>query len=131
MIRYKDGYKYQLYEPYVLSVPGVPDATEAFLTVADGLLLIERGYAWDGPSGPTYDCPCAMRGSLVHDALYQLMRVGAVPESFRKYADELLYTMCIEDGMWKIRAKIWWAAVRLAGGLQVKKGADRRVLEAP
>ena len=39
-----------------------------------GHLIIKRSYAWDGPSGPTIDTKNFMRGSLVHDALYQLMR---------------------------------------------------------
>ena len=36
----------------------------------EGLLIIRPGYAWDGPSGPTFDTPSFMRGSLIHDVLY-------------------------------------------------------------
>lgn len=48
-----------------------------------------------------------MRGSLVHDALYQLMREGILDhKKDREAADELLREICKEDGMSSIRA--WW-----------------------
>ena len=47
-----------------------------------------------------------MRGSLVHDALYQLIREKKIKEDQRKRADEILREICLEDGMSKIRA--WW-----------------------
>ena len=51
----------------------------------DGRLVIQKGYAWDGPSGPTIDTENFMRGSLVHDALYQLFREGKLdPEKQRE-----------------------------------------------
>jgi hypothetical protein len=45
-----------------------------------------------------------MRGSLEHDAFYQLMRFGLLPLSFRKEVDQRLYTVCVQDGMSRIRA---------------------------
>lgn len=48
-----------------------------------------------------------MRGSLVHDALYQLMRERHLDyKEHRQYADELLRDICLEDGMSRVRA--WW-----------------------
>ncbi len=81
----------------------------------NGLLTIKKGYAWDGPSGPTIDTPNFMRGSLVHDALYQLMREERIAQDYRAYADMLLRKICLEDSMIPIRA--WWVykAVRLCG----------------
>ena len=73
-ILYKKGYKYQLVEKYTLEVPINPDSDIASpsgyiqLTV-EGALTIEKGYAWDGPSGPTFDSLNFMRDSLVHDVL--------------------------------------------------------------
>ena len=72
----------------------------------EGLLTVSKGYAWDGPSGPTIDTKNFMRGSLVHDALYQLIREKKIDEDQRKRADEILREICLEDGMSKIRA--WW-----------------------
>ena len=79
-----------------------------------GELLILKGYAWDGASG-AMDTRSIMRGSLVHDGLYQLMREGGLPLSYRKSADKLLRRMCREDGMFWLRA--WWVywAVRIFG----------------
>ena len=37
-------------------------------------LYISKGYSWDGPSGPAIDTPDWIKASLVHDALYQLIR---------------------------------------------------------
>lgn len=100
-----------------------------------GELTIATGYAWDGPSGPTFDTPSVMRGSLVHDCLYQLLRetdFGA-PETHdqhRKQADEILYRICIEDGMWKWRAKWILAGVRKGGGPAAVR-RRRKIYEAP
>lgn len=70
-----------------------------------GELTVKNRYAWDGPSGPTVDTKSFMRGSLVHDALYQLMREKHLDhEKYRKFADDLLKEMCLADGMAKLRA---------------------------
>lgn len=81
-----------------------------------GLLFIKAGYHWDGPSGPTIDTKTFMPGSLVHDALYQLMREGVLPQSARKRCDEILKEICIEDGMNRLRAWSVYRGVRLGGG---------------
>jgi len=78
---------------------------------ADGLLTINKGYSWDGPSGPTIDTKTFIRGSLIHDALYQLMREGYIDDEHRDYADRLLRKICIEAGMNKFRA--WYVYISL------------------
>lgn len=85
MIKYRKGYKYQLAQDYTTTVsrhlcPFDGAVACPFITLDfDGLLRIKAGYAWDGPSGPTFDTPNFMEGSLVHDALYQLIRAGLIP----------------------------------------------------
>jgi len=81
----------------------------------NGRLKIKTGYAWDGPSGPTLDTKNFMRGTLIHDALYQLMREGYIAQHQRKRADEILWEVCREDGM--SRARAWWVyqGVRAGG----------------
>ena len=108
MIRYRDGYKYQLVETYTCktSIVGQQSESEFIKLDDDGTLTIRRGYAWDGPSGPAIDTKNFMRGSLVHDALYQLMREGLIPESLRDAADRVLRDICREDGMTALRG--WW-----------------------
>jgi hypothetical protein len=58
-----------------------------------------------------------MRGSLVHDALYQLMRERHLDiDIHRTAADLLLQQICKKDGMTSIRT--WWVyqGVRIGGG---------------
>jgi hypothetical protein len=78
-----------------------------------GKLSIASGYAWDGASGPAIDTDTFMRGSLVHDALYQLMRLGLLPIEFRDTADLLLKKICLEDGMNRFRAWYVYHAVSM------------------
>jgi len=107
-ISYRKGYKYQLAKDFVIhtGIKDHPFFIEYIGLCRDGLLLIKTGYAWDGCSGPTRDDKTNMRGGLVHDALYQAIRLGYLPGYHRKTADSLLKRICIEDGMWRIRA--WW-----------------------
>ena len=82
----------------------------------DGLLVIKKNYRWDGPSGPTIDTPAFMVGSLVHDALYQLIRQGTLNiKNHKEIADKLLKTLCIEHGMSKFRAWYVYKSVKRFG----------------
>ena len=134
-IRYKSGYKYQLVEEYRTSVivsPARNIASEYIELNTSGTLTIMNGYAWDGPSGWTIDSNNFMRGSLVHDALYQLMRQGRLdPEEDRKTADQELRRICREDGMSAIRA--WWVyqGVRIGGARSAQQESAKEVEIAP
>jgi hypothetical protein len=111
-------YKYRLAQPYRLNIRLFPDSEiiSPYIRVSEfGELVIGRGYTWDGPSGPTIDTPSFMRGALVHDALYQLMRERRIGQGWRAYADKLLRDLCIEDGMGAVRAEYVYAAVRTFG----------------
>lgn len=79
---------------------------------SDGTLVLERGYRWDGPSGPAADTKDFMRGSAVHDAFYAMMRVSALKQSDRKEADAEMRRTNTEDGMFPIRSWWTWAGVR-------------------
>jgi hypothetical protein len=73
-----------------------------------------------------------MRGSLVHDALYQLMRNRHLSDArWRDEADLELKRMCIEDGMSSIRA--WWVhrGVRVGGGPAADPAAAKEIHTAP
>lgn len=125
MIYYKKRmrYKYNLHQTYEyeanIEVHEPCDLGYIKIT-AEGSLAISEGYAWDGPSGPTIDTKNFMRGSLVHDALYQLIREKKINENQRRRADEILREICLEDGMSKIRA--WWVfwGVNLFGAAAAK-----------
>ena len=122
-IKYRriDSYKYQLMERYVHETQwALPKALETsgkwVLLSKTGRLTLKKGYAWDGPSGPMIDTKNFMRGSLVHDALYQLIREKLLRGSKRKPADVLLWLICLEDGMSRVRADYVYHAVRTFGG---------------
>lgn len=96
------------------------------------VLHIERGYAWDGPSGPTIRTKTFERGALVHDALYQLMREGHLSASrYRDKADRELVSVCKEDGMSRFRA--WWVyqGVKFGGGPSSRGDGGRPIMFAP
>ena len=131
-IRFRDGYKYQLAAPYWLQteIYGFDLALDGFVVLEpSGMLTFNRGYAWDGPSGPTVDTKNSMRGSLVHDGLYQLMGVEPELLQYRPYADDLLYSICCEDGMSSFRAYLWRKMVNWFGGKAAREGDT--IMEAP
>ena len=135
LTKYKTGYKYQLVEDFEdkVSITPFEDVEDDFIRLtADGKILIKKGYAWDGPSGPTVDTKNFMRGSLVHDALYQLMRKERIDgEVWREKADDELKRMCLEDGMSKVRAWYVHRAVRIGAGPAADPSAQKEIFEAP
>lgn len=134
-IHYRGGYKYQLATPCAFATKVQPDREKRidhFVRLStDGLLEIGAGYAWDGPSGPTVDTRTFMRGSLVHDALYQLMRDADLDRRWRRAADEELVRICREDGMGRLRS--WWVlgGVRLFAGAAATGDGRKPVVSAP
>ncbi|QSA96490.1 DUF1353 domain-containing protein [Methylococcus sp. EFPC2] len=134
-IAYKDGYKYQLKESYEVLIdikPEVSIATSYIGLDAQGKLSLREGYAWDGPSGPTIDTLTFMRGSLIHDALYQLMREEHLDkDKYREQADRLLQKICLEDGMGALRA--WWVyqGVKRFGDPSADPASKRPLTRAP
>lgn len=133
-ILYCAGYNYQLETDYAVQLTIYPshDIDIGYLSMTPkGMLTIRTGYAWDGASGPAIDTANIMRGSLVHDALYQLIREGCLPFSAREAADRELHRICLEDGMSRIRA--WWThrGVRLGGGPAAMPSAERLPRWAP
>lgn len=133
-IAYRAGYKYQLAEDYSVELAFAPsgDIRSDFIAFNRmGVLTVYMGYAWDGPSGPSIDTANFMRGSLVHDALYQLMRERLLGPEYRKAADVALHDICRQDGMSGLRA--WWVynGVRMGGGPSADPMNDKPVLWAP
>jgi len=113
----KKGYKYDVTKRQAIQteITGYHIINDFFELQVCGLLIVKKGYKWDGPSGPTIDTPSFMRGSLWHDLGYQLMREGLIDHKHRQYFDLLLYRICKEDGMLHIRAEWVYYAVRSLG----------------
>ncbi|WP_109833330.1 DUF1353 domain-containing protein [Reichenbachiella versicolor] len=120
-------YKYQLVEEFVYDT-GISgfDIDQPFIKLNnEGVLTVSKNYAWDGASGPTIDTKNSMRASLVHDALYQLMRERLLSQDQVKPADQLFEKMLRNDGMSAIRARIWYLGLRLANGMAAKPGTQK------
>jgi hypothetical protein len=67
-----------------------------------------------------------MRGSLVHDALYQLMREKFLDyKRDREFADDLIRQHCLEDGMSRIRAWYVHKGLRWFGEKFARPPADK------
>jgi hypothetical protein len=119
-------------ETYEIEVPlDQTCGVDGFIDLKGGRLTIKKGYAFDGPSGPTFDTKSFMRGSLVHDALYQLIREGKIDQSCRADADKLLRKICREDGMSWLRSRWVYHSVRMFGGAAARPSAIRKVETAP
>lgn len=134
-VQYRKGYKYQLAGNHQFHLAFVrPDndiSTEWICLTKDGLLTIYNGYASDGPSGATIDTRSSMRGSFVHDALYQLLRMGLLPQSMRQLVDDEAQRIWIEDGMWKFRARLWHRELRKFGASAADPSNVKIVYTAP
>ena len=133
-IKYTGGYKYQLRERAIFRTTICPDKNikaELVELKMDGTLIIEKYFAWDGASSLAIDCRTNMRGSLCHDALYYLMRIGKLDSKWRLVADKMLYNLMIKDGSCKIRAKYYeWAVNNFAKSCSEPKNA-RKIITAP
>ncbi len=132
-ITYSEGYKYQLEKDFVINIGliGFYFNTPFIDLDSDGRLLIKKGYAWDGPSGPALDTKDFMRGALVHDALYQLMRDHGLDRKHRSTADSIMKDLCLTDGMSKVRAYYTYLGVRLFGGPSSKTSGGYKIQTAP
>lgn len=130
-MKYRKGYKYQLAEAFLgQTIIYHQDIRTGFIhLMEDGRVWIAGGYAWDGPSGPTVDTDNFLIGSLVHDVLYQLIRMEELPVTCRKFADQTLYNLCVEAGMSRLRAKYTYWAVRKFGGDSAVPGDVKEVFE--
>lgn len=151
-IRYRAGYNYVLAADYAVKTwirPEMPIATEFIGLTLHGALYIKRGYAWDGPSGPAIDTQSMMRPSLIHDALYQLMREGFLDrERWRQVADEEFRSAYEHDAkiiasrgsvllrplrrlIARFRGPAAYGALRLAGESSASPEGERPTLLAP
>lgn len=136
-ITYRGGYKYQLQQDrhYVVEIDLLQEKhiqTDYVDLTPEGKLIIKNGYAWDGPSGPTFDTPCFMRGSLIHDALYQLMRLEELDrKAYRGKADQILRDVCRDDGMSRFGAWCVYWGVRLFADPSADPGREKQPVVAP
>ena len=134
-IRYRSDYKYQLAEEYKISISVKPKSnieTEFIDLDTDGNLTVKNSYAWDGPSGPVKDTDENMRASLVHDALYQLMRNDKLKSrTHRKAADQEFKDICKADGVSNFRVSVYYKVLRKFGKPAASPQNKKMIVRAP
>ena len=97
----------------------------------EGWLTIKADYPSDGPSGCTFDTKSFMRGAFVHDALYEMLRLGMLPHDPCFHMANLeLKRICLEDGMYSWRADyVFWAVERFGSASAALR--PEKILSAP
>ncbi len=134
-IEFRSGYKYQLASNYLIKINIKPnkEVDDKFIKLdKSGNLTVVAGYAWDGPSGPVVDTKENMRASLVHDALYQLMRHRRLTAKEHKdKADKLFKKICIEDGVLPATAHIYYIGLKMGGKPSTDPKNKKKVHIAP
>jgi hypothetical protein len=134
-IRYRSGYKYQLATSYSIPITIKPkkEIKTKFIELdTTGTLTIKEGYAWDGPSGPVVDTKENMRASLVHDALYQLMRLKKLSATaYKDKADKIFKNICITDGIPKKIASAYYLGLKLGGKPATDPKNKKKIHRAP
>ena len=111
-------YKFKVEENFSIELPfKIPDFEHPYASSKDGILSVKRGYAWDGASGPIINTRDTLVASLVHNVLYQAMRLNLIKSSKenRKIADKNFFEILKMNGVNSIRRKVWYFAVRLFG----------------
>ena len=114
----KYKYKFKVEENFSIELPfKIPDFVHPYASLKDGILSVKRGYAWDGASGPIINTRDTLVASLVHDVLYQAMRLNLIKPSKenRKIADKNFFEILKMNCVNSIRRKVWYFAVRLFG----------------
>ena len=114
----KYKYKFKVEENFSIELPfKIPDFEHPYASSKDSILSVKRGYAWDGASGPIINTRDTLVASLVHDVLYQAMRLNLIKSSKenRKIADKNFFEILKMNGVNSIRRKVWYFAVRLFG----------------
>jgi hypothetical protein len=132
-ITYAEGYAYRLKKDYsvTISIKGYHVVSEYVTLRPLGELFIKCGYAWDGLSGPTFQSRTGVRASLIHDALYQLLRDSGLERTCKTAADIEFKNACIADGMCRVKAFVLYYCVRAFGAYATTKNGGYQARTAP
>jgi hypothetical protein len=134
MIAYKKGFKYQICEEYRANVGIVGydvKSKDGWVRLKpDGELILKNGFGWDGSSGPTWDNNHDKQSSAEHDALCKLVRWGLLPSFLLHQINERYRDRCIEDGMWKAKARLrFWVLEKC--DFYIKPSSRQKIYYAP
>lgn len=135
-IFYRSGYKYQLAKDYCIETRIRPpkEIEMQFISMKkDGTMIVKNGYAWDGTSGLIIDTDGNLRASLVHDALYQLMRNGKLKprKKYKDKVDKLFRRMCKDDNVLSPIAQLYYEALKKLGNPSTEPANIKKTYTAP
>lgn len=82
--------------------------------LVDGCYTINKGFLFSANS-PAINTDDSKRGAMVHDFFYMLMKDKLLSRDYRKPVDMLFRDMLLDDGMFPIRVRYWYLAVRIGG----------------
>lgn len=124
----------QLFAPLAVDLPELGNYSVHFshILIRRGRLTLQPGFVGDVSVIPS--TARTLTSALVHDALYTLIKLQALPPGFREIADRIFYRMLIDHGVGRARAWVMYQAVRLGGGVFVRRpmvvhtlGSKRRI----
>ena len=131
---YTDGYRFQSSNQIAIQLdvnPNVYFNTDFISITLNGVLIIRKGYAWNGANKPAINTKNSVRATEIHDALYQAIRMGFLPKSYRDEADREMRKALREDGMSYLRARWWYRGVRVGGSPSASPKNRKKVLSCP
>lgn len=117
------NYKYQLRETFtgITRIPGL--AVTEYIVLENNILTLKNGYAWNGVSYMPDTKPLII-ASLIHDAIYQLIRLKMVSYDYRKVADKHFRETAIASGMNKGLANTLYRGLRMFGARAAQPGRN-------
>jgi len=123
-VKYSRGYKFQLKSNLVIQTrlrPSAPAIVQGYIFLGtDGKLFIYSGYAHNGATLAP-DFKSNFIAVLVHDALFQLIQEGLLPDYHFKECNEELRDIMITEGTPKLIANVFYFGVSNFGKNFYKK----------
>lgn len=130
MLAYKSGYKYQLTDVISFQTsfrPDKPLVSDYLRLGKTGILTILPGYAWDGCSGPVRDTEKNQHAGLLHDALYNLMRLGLLDHKLWAMADVEFAKQLKLYGVWRVQIWVMMKGLALVKGKHARPQQRKKV----
>ncbi len=134
MLYFRRGYKYVVKRDFYIKLDIVPYSEidiDHMQMDMEGNAVIFAGYPWNGASGTTIDTLSSMIPSLVHDFIYELIRLGLIDPKYKEYADRLLHDLGNECHMYGWRTDLWLWAVDKFGDGSILPSAEPKEEVAP
>ena len=131
-MKYRKGFKYQIAEDLILQTSFRPESniySDFCCLTMNGELLLKRGFAWDGASGPVVDRKSNMIAGAGHDGLYRLMRKGLLDHNLWPEADAMFAKWLKDNGAWALTIKIDSLGLKIANGAAANPSNKAKVYQ--